>query len=896
MTAQRPALPILHTKLYRPATTPDLVVRERLLARLGSDRLPPLTLVSAPAGYGKTTLISHWLETLDRPSAWLSLDESDGEPRVFLGYLVAALRGLFPGCCRELSALLDSDELPPAAYLAARLSNELEAIAEPFVLALDDYHRIREPTVHELLDRLLAHPPRRLHLAILTRRNPPLSLAALRARHQVREIRMRDLRFDRRETAEFLERTLERPVGGSAVPRLHKTTEGWPVALRLVALALRDRDAGELARGFDGDSRELQEYLLAEILERQPEAVRECLGKTSILERFCLPLCAAVCGWTSEEGGDAASGAAFVDLLESRGLPVVALDERCRWFRYHHLFQELLRRRLDAELDAGEIAALHRRAARWLEGEGLIEDALHHVLEAGDAAAAGRLVKRHRQEILDREQWHRLDRWLARLPAEVVAADAELLLTRAWSMGNRFRHGELGLVLGRVETLLGGVAEATGRRRLQGELDVQHAHRDYFAARGRRAVAHAERALRRLPPESVTQRAAATIYLAGGLQMTGEWRRAAELIRRRLGRSAGEAATHGRMLLTLGFLQWIEADLTAFEQTGATMLEVGRSQGLPETSAFARYFQGAARYQRGDLDAAERWVAAVVSDPARPIVGNWLRCVAVLAFCHQARGRPAEARELVESAARHFLAVGNTFALAHVQACQAELALRQGRLAEAVRWASAFEAGELVPAFGFFVPGLIAARIFLAQGSPEALERARHLLADMRTFLEHTHNTRFLIDALALQALLYDAEGDESAALAALERAVVLAQPGRFLRLFVDLGPGLCALLLRLDLEGDAGRYVSEIVDAFGHEARGPQPAAAQPQLIEPLTRRELEILRLLADRLSNKEIAAELFISPVTVKRHAHNLYQKLGVHGRRAAVTRAAEIGLLA
>ncbi len=909
----KPAAPILRSKLYRPPVTADLVDRERLQARLEASHRQPLSLISAPAGYGKTTLVSSWLETCELPAAWLSLDETEGDTAIFLQYLVAAVRSLFPDACQDTLELAGASELPLTTVLAGALSNDLDAIEEPFVLVLDDYHRLREPGVHELLDRLLSHPPRGLRLVIVSRRDPPLALASLRGRHLMTEIRMRDLQFTSRETAAFLEQAVGQPIDGPGLKQLQEATEGWPVALRLAAVVLRDDyRVDDLAHGMTGDSWQVREYLVAEVLSHQTPAVRDWLCKTSILERFCAPLARAVCGASTEPSLEEArsdallDGDEFTQILENRGLFCVALDETRRWYRYHHLFQEVLQSHLRKRLDAEEIASLHARAAAWLEPQGLFEEAIRHLLECQDPTAAGRLMARHRHEIMNREQWQRLDRWLRWLPAEVVDDNPELLVLKAFSLQKRGRLRQMSVNIDRLEARLdASTDEELAGKSLRAELDALRAWRRYAEGRGDLAAEDAERALDKLPEECLTARGFATGVLAGARQMTGELERAYSGIYDAMATDPQpEPSYHCYLLWTLSMIHWMAADLPAVELSATRHLELATELGLAEASTLGRFFLGSAKYHRGQLDEAERLLSSVAAGHIVPNANYLAHGNFALASVYEAQGRSAEARAAAKTVVDYALDFGNKTLLGLGEAFSAELAIRQGRVAEAASWVRQLEADPFRPRWLFFAPEVTLAKVFLAGGDAESLDRAGDLLTSWQSYLAAIHNQRFQIEALALDAQLREARGDESAGLELLRRAVELALPGRWLRPFVDLGAGIAGLLYRLDVKGDALSYVKEILAAFGtQEPPGgeassgiPPDVPSEPQpLVEPLTSRELEILALLAQRMSNREIADRLFISPGTVKRHAHNLYGKLGVPGRREAVTKAFGLGLL-
>lgn len=690
-------LPILRTKLYRPPVAADIVVREPLLARLEAGRRLPLTLVAAPAGYGKSTLVSHWLETSEVPSAWLSLEETENEPGVFLEYLVAAVGGLYPDACPEVRAMVRADDLPPPSVVAARLTNDLDRIEDRFVLALDDFHAITDLAIHEIADFVVSQAPRSVHLVLLSRRDPLLSLARYRARHLMTEIRMPDLRFAAAETAELLGRSLGRELDEQQARALHEATEGWPVAVRLAVGAMGHREQVEgLFQGLGSGAARAQEFLLDEILLRQAPAMREWLRNTSILERFCPGLVEAVSGprrlaedeRSAGEGltSEGLTGEGFLKRLREAGLPTVALDERRRWCRYHHLVRDLLRRRLEAELEPDAIAGLHRRAAEWLEREGLLEDALCHRFAAGEPQEAAALVLRHRDALLDDEHWHRLERWISWLPQALVDGDPELVLLKAWSCEDRGRYGDFIRLFEQAEQLLEDFVDAERRDRLAAEIETMDAGRDYQAKDFASALEKSRRARQRIPRESEWVWVYATKVEAMSRQMVGDATGAFATIDDSLesGRPVSEMV-RGHLLTSRCFLHWIAADRAGLERTGRAILSVPWSRELPETAAMARYFLGAALYHADRLGEAASVLEPVATDPASPNIANQLRSVYALASIHHAGGRVDAARQLLDAASERLHQIGNTTFVPELEAFRAELDLREGRLAGSCR-------------------------------------------------------------------------------------------------------------------------------------------------------------------------------------------------------------------
>ena len=901
MQTQNQLTPIIRTKLYRPPVADDIVCRRELHKRLDEGWSLPLTLVSAPAGYGKSTVVSHWLEEDSRPVAWISLDESESDLRAFLDYFVAAVRMVAPKACGDTEALLRGPELPPVSVLAGLLCNGLDGLKKRFVVVLDDYHHVRAPEVHDLLDRLLEHPPHSLHLVIISRRNPPLALATLRARRLMTEIRIADLQFTEKETAAFLKQAAGKKLANSVVSRLQDRTEGWPVGLRLAAIALQGRaNPDSFLADLDEGVVSMQDYLMGEVLSTLSRTEIECICRSSILDRFCTPLCQALCG--NQCGADCSREHVHPAYSDRTALMTIDLDDRGVWHRYHHLLQKLLRRQLDLQVDAEGLAELHRRAARWLEENGWLDEAMEHLLKVPDPKEAAGLIVRHRNTILNREQWPWLDKWFHRLPARLVEENPELLLMKAYFLESRGRWDEYFGAAERIEKLLeleplsGETAE-----RLNAGLNVLQGYQFWFSGQGDRALECAEQALKNLPDNCFLERGEALIVYVISHQMIGTMEMGRRIALKRLADFNEEQATtfQTRIVAALGFADWMSADLPALSREGARLFELGMGAELPESVLVGRYFMGIASYLQNQLEEAEKILGSVLEAGSAGSAEYYAQSGFALALLYQARGLPEKAVGTVEQVLEFGLTTHNENVLRSARAFEADLALRQGRLPKAVKWAANYDPGPLLPIYQFHAPPLTLARIRLAQNTKVSRREARLLLNRLETWLRKIHNTRFLIDVLSLRARLFQLEEDEPAALKLLSEAVFLARPGGVVRAFADLGQWIVPLLSRLDLDEEGIRFVGRVLAAMRTDTGPSSPARpgseTQSALIEPLSPRELEILALMAERLTNKEIGAKLFISPGTVKRHTENIYQKLAVHSRRDAVAKARGLGIL-
>lgn len=908
-TVETPSDPVLHTKLHRPPNHEDHLHRPRLLNRLNQHLSRPLTLISAPAGYGKTTLASCWLEMSDNLSAWVSLDEKDNDLHRFLRYFLAAIQSRhgagFSDAVRKTMALANALTPPPPSTLADNLINELDLIEQPFILVLDDFHLIKDESVLNLLTQLLHHAPQAMHLVLIGRRDPPLPISMLRAKNLLTEIRSQELRFNEEETTMFLTRILDSRIDSATAAAVVNKTEGWVTGLRLAALSLRHR--GNLdPKLFEPqvDSQYVMEYLFTEVLSLQPPEINQYLLGTAILDRFCGPLCEAVCIPGVDPLTCAFGGWNFIDWLKKENLFLIPLDSEGLWFRYHHLFKTLLVNQLKRRCSTEEINALHVKASAWFSENGLIDEALNHARAGGNSAAEAQLIARHGFNLMDDEGWPRLERWLKSLPGDTVDKDADLLVLTAWVNAIYSRYADLGSCLDKVEALL---STRNTAEHIQGHLAALRGFTHFLAADGEHTLTCAQRALEKIPRKHRWTRVFAFILQAAAHQMLGDREKAIGVIEEAMrDPDLSNGISKGFFQANPCFIYWMEADLPAMLQITARSLKIVDDSPMSQAIAHGLYFMGIAHYHRNELEAAEEKLVWVVKDPYSQHAWNFAHSAFSLALIYQARGRTDEANQAGESVVSYALDTKNPVVLKVARAFQAELAVRQGRLAEASKWATHFEAEPFVPMYRFYVPQLTLARVLLAQDTSDSRNQAFDLLKRLHDFVLFTHNTRFQIDVLALQALLHDARGEGTVAIEKLTRALALSEPGGFIRLFVDLGPRMAELLKQLIKQDIAVGYIGRILAAIKEDAHRTMqnepdpltaqasPSGAQP-LIEPLTNRELQILDLLPQRLQNKEIAAELSISPETVKKHLNNIYGKLNVGNRLEAVEKARTLGIL-
>jgi len=891
------------TKLYRPPVTADYVPRDNLNASLEDGVKLPLTIVSAPAGYGKSSLISHWLDTRDStnasPSAWLSLDSSDSDVRIFLTYFVAALRTVSADACKEIFSIVNAESIPPLPFITTQLSNDLDELDERLILVLDDYYRINDTGINFIIDNLLEHPSRNLHLIILSRQDPGLSLAPLRAYQQLNEIRMRDLKFSSEDTLAFLAKKIEFPLQAENIERLQARTEGWPVGIRLVSLALSHQaDIEEYLYHFSIDARPLQEFLVVEVLSGLSAPVQDRLLNISILHRFNSQLCEAVCRNKNEGKGSLASGGDFIEILENSGLFCVALDGQGEWFRFHHLFAELLRKQLEERRGNEEISRLHRKASHWFRENAYFEEAISHALAGGDVEAAVEIVGSARHQLMNWDHWHRLEQWLELFSHESIQQHVHLILLRCWlQYYHWYRLDGLVKDLDQADVLLEGTSlDASAVAPLKAEVAAIRSNLAYWILEPAHGVTQAKQVLRDSPDSHECVRSTAVFALGALHQMLGNTQQGEQIVWEYMNDGRfNSPSSRARLMLPMCIAYWPEGDPQKLLKAASGLLQIGLEQDLPWSQSFARYFIGLFHYERNELNEAVKQLVIIVDDPHRYPIVNVTHCSFLLSLSYQALALPDRAREVSESIAKLTFERGNKMFIALAEAFQAELDLLQGHIVQAEYWANGFIAPAPHGLQRFFNAELISIRVMIALDTPESRAAAAEQLDSFHQLVGKIHHKRLLIDVLGMKALLADAEGDVDTATTLLHEAVVLGQPGQLIRPLADLSKGLVKLLNLLDLNQEGLQYVGKILSTLNGSSNTSAAPSETGEMLLVLSQRELQILQLFAGNLSNKEIAEQLYISPGTVKRHAHNIFRKLSVSDRHDAVSKSRGLGIL-
>ena len=916
--------PILATKLYFPPPRPKVVPRPRLIERL-NEGLPAghkLTLISAPAGFGKTTLVSEWVAALT-PSplplgegkgvrvAWLSLDAGDSDPTRFLAYFVAALQTLFAGIGAGAMAALDSPQPPPIEPLLTTLLNEITAIPDHFILVLDDYHLIEAKPVDQALATLLERQPPQMHLVITTREDPNLPLARLRVRSQLTELRAADLRFTPSEAAEFLKQVMDLNLSAEEVAILEARTEGWIAGLQLAALSMQGhQDVSGFIQAFAGNHRYIVDYLVEEVLQQQSESVQNFLLCTSILNRMCGPLCDAVLLNTS------ASGQKTLEYIEHTNLFIIPLDNERRWYRYHHLFGSLLRQRLGQSKTPEEIAQTHMRASEWFEKNGDRAEAFHHAITARDFSRAAALAETTWQGMNQSSQSAAWLGWVKQLPEELIRSRPVLCTQIAWGFmeasevdasESRLRDAERCLESPSDEMV---IVDEEQYRTLPARIAFARAYnaqsqRDYVST-----VKYAELVFKLTPEKNHFLRAQAAAILGSTYWTNGDldaacksmsdWIDSSQEVGNFIFAIAG-ASGKADILTAQGHLREV---LTTYQQS----LQLASEHEKEAQRITAHHHLGLAMlyHEMGDDEAAAQYFqkSLVLGEQSTLMDWPYRRCLAQ-ARLKEHDGDLDAAFRLLDEAKRLYVRSLIPYTRP-IEALKARIYLKQERLSKAREWAR--EQGLSVDDELSYLrefEHITLARVLLAEHQnnrdEQVILKVLSLLERLLKAAEDGKRLGSVLEILVTQVLVYQAKGDTSLAFASLERALTLAQPEGYVRIFLDEGADMVQLLREAATRGIMPNYTGKLLGAFEAQRQRSTsvfPILASPasqSLIEPLSQRELEVLRLFKTELSGPEIANQLVIALSTIRTHTESIYRKLDVNNRRAAVKRAAELGLI-
>jgi LuxR family maltose regulon positive regulatory protein len=896
---------LLTTKFYTPPIPTDWVLRPRLIEKLDAGLSSKLTVVHAPAGFGKTTLLSSWIHCIEgkdassRPRiAWLSLDMDDNDPIRFWTYFIAALQTSQADLGESCLKMLEIPRIPSVKSILATLINELAKEPQSLILVLDDYHVINAQRIHRGLAFLIDHLPPQIHLVIASRTDPPLLLAELRGRGQLNEISTNGLRFSLDEATTFFNEVLRLDLSNDNVAALHARTEGWITSLKMAAISMQGReDIPTFISTFSGTHRYIMDYLTEEVLRCQEASVQSFLLQTSILNRLSGPLCNAVTGQDGQKR---------LEQLEFANLFLIPLDDDRRWYRYHRLFAELLRSQLE-RTQPDLVSTLHKRASQWFEREGLADEAIHHALAAEDFEQAAYLIDALSPIMIAREsKFTVLGEWLVKMPSEVILSRPSLCLGLAIMNLSSGKFDTVEPLLQTAESLLDEVEEQQTLKMTSwhaGMRGIMMGLRATLASiRGdiSYTIELCQKSLKYLPEDILTGRPWIMFMLGRSYYMQGQLATASQHLdgAYTLSQEMNSSFVALSSLHILADIEFERGHLRRAEEINREAIRLGILWGGGEPlPATANSYLSLAQilYQRNEIEEAVYYVSRGIE------LCHWIPETMValsvrhgLPLFNDFQGKAGTISQVVNQLEKIAIAASSANIADILKAWLARLSLMRGDLSAADRWAASQKIGvnlKDLPELWLEYAYLTIVRLHIAHsdidGLPEILER-------LLQKAEAEERTGSVIEISILQAIALYAQSNIQKALNALEHALVLAEPEGYVRVFIDEGSQMYNLLRDAATHGIASGYVSKLLVVMRESGQRELPSAEQP-LTEPLTERELQVLELIASGLSNRETAETLFVTEGTIKKHLNNIFGKLNVKSRTQVIERARQLKIL-
>lgn len=889
-------LSILQTKLHRPRVNRDIVFRSRIVNQLESNAYKPFSLISAPAGFGKSVAVSQWLQHTNKFHTWLSLDSEHNDLRIFLSYLHAAVEKIFPGVFVQTGKMLQAIELPPIKVIAYSVINDLDRIDEDFILVLDDYHLIKEKKIHQLLNELLQYPPEHLHLSIITRTDPPLKINSLSAHGRMAELRMNDLSFTHSEISALFQELIGRSLKPEFATVILEKTEGWIVGLRMAFMNLKGtEDVDSIVNHLRGDSHSVSLYLLEEVILKQPVEVQEMLLDTAVLNRFTADLVDAIYSKDDHESLSY-SGEQLIRWLIQSNMFIIALDDQRRWFRYHHLIKDLLTKSLQKKRSPEEISKTHLRASRWFERQHLIEESIDHMLASGDLNEACRIVERHRWAKLDEDRWYVVQKWIDKLPVESRKQHPILMLSECWPLYEQFQLEKIPVILSEVEVLL---KDQSHEEELWGEVYFFYGAIYYWSGQGDEALLYFEKAQKVLLPDRMLINGLLQLLSGLSLSMTGEGEEGLHLLNQQVKATESRGGVFvSRLRGGLFFVTYFLGKLAQARKETQLALLVAQKSGIDYSSAWNYYMEACTDLQSNQLDRALLHFTSAAESRYILHTRGAIDSVAGLAITQQLMGNEDEASATLDLMVEFAEELQDPLYMIVARSCRARIALMRNELTLAQEWEKS--AGETLTMAGLFmwleVPTITQVRVLLATGTPACLKKAGTLIEEVMRISRECHFTNHVIEGLVLKALLHAKRKSIREAKETLSEAISLSEPGGWIRPFKEAGSEMIQLLTDMRPDSAYLDFINHLLDQLAIQ---PTDKAAPltheiGQIHEKVSQRESEIILMMSRGLRNKEIADKLFVAEGTVKKHVYNICQKWNVKNRISMLAIARKYGL--
>jgi len=896
------SIEVLSTKLHRPLITEDYIIRTKILEQLEKNVTKSLCIVSAPVGYGKSIAISQWLEITDKLSSWICLDEEHNDLKIFLHYLKAAMNQLFPVSLEKFESLLSDKEIPSIQILARTLIAELDQVQSKFVLVLDDYHNIDSLDIHSFMKELLRFPPKNLHLCIITRFDPPLSLSSLRIHNRMHEIRMRELSFSKMEVNDLFKKLLKIELDKDAIDSLFNLTEGWIAGLTMVSLTIGEpKDANWILNKMDRNIHLVSEFLISEVLTKQSLNFQNQLLISSILGRFCTEILHELFSVQNSENEDASNGNIFIDKLVSSNLFVIPLDNSRNWFRYHNQFKELLINQLKKTKSASEINAFHIIASEWFEKNGLLDEAIEHASLAVDIEKVTQIIEQYARKLINTGKWYVLNKWLLKIPDQVVQDRPQLLIAKGWVHMFMFDLEAIRSIVDRIDELMD---ESSEEHALSGEVAYFRGLSSMQESQdGVKGLEYLELALKLISLKEVAFRAETELLFGIAGQMQGQSEKVSKQVLHWLNDSKKLAPLREtRLLLVLKLINFVELRPDEAKKYFNRCRSIAVLNDLEEPLCWCNYLEGLIFLQKGDfknaIDLLEKVKDKRFFFHARAAVD----AIVALAIAYQLDGQSRYANNTVLVLEQFNQNLGSYFT-DFVTSCKIRLGILQEKI-DLFRHGSISSSCNPVKAvlFWFEITCETRCRLLIAEGSNRNLREAEKLLRKYEIKNDTNRNSLHLINILALQAILYYKQDKIEKAFTTLEKSLTLADASEFILPFLELGPVMAYLIKMLPNKVKQKTNIENVLHIIMIASRSISQnlkvQESQKELnhnIKSFTPRELSVLKYVSSGMRNKEIAAKLFVSDDTVKKHLYNMFQKLSVKNRLSLVSKARELGLI-
>jgi LuxR family transcriptional regulator, maltose regulon positive regulatory protein len=895
---------ILRTKFNKPLVKDDHVHRIRLIEKLNINyQKNALTLVSAPAGYGKSLLVGCWLLNYNIPFAWISLDENDNDLQTFLEYVIASIDNVSKGKLDSSVKLLQSVKTKPLQEISNILINSIDKIDKEFVLVIDDYHNIKNTDIHLLIDNLLQYPPDNIHLCIITRRDPPLKIGSLRAYNRMNEIRMNDLSFTLEEIKILFRNMTDLEIGEALSEKLLKRTEGWVTGLRLTALSVNSvEQLNGILNKIKEDNPVIIDFLVEETLDKMPEEFQKLLLKTSLLEKFCPELVDILETSEGKKKDDNINGNELIKWLESTNLFIIPLDEEHKWFRYNPLFREILSNQLKKKISQEQISTLNKKLSQWFEDKIQIENAIDHAMKAGDEELAADIVERNSAKGMDCDEWLRLEKWLSMLPVDVIDRRPRLLVLMAWIGKISFNFNLLAVSLNKCQVLLGKHPEKSP---LYGEICCLLGYLRLFVDTDiNEGIKFIKTAMKLVPDNNYgALRAETEMQYVLLKHCSGKNKEAIDYALNRLYKlNPDKQRLWERLQFGLCSVYLLDGDLLHCYRYAKQMLESIEKNRNVFAVVWSRWFMGITSFYKFELEEAKKHFEYVSQNRFNVFNHAVIDSIYSLAVTYQLLGEESKADETVDLMDDY---AGWTKRPSHntlLKSLKARLWLLRGNISEAIIWQRSFNIDVVMPTIGFFVGArtITECAVLIAEATELSLMSAGKKLKNMFDVTKALNYNGKSVELLILQSIMYNKQGLERQSLSAMKRALAIAESQGWILPFIEYGKDTMDILDKFIKKRVYVPYCQKLIEIYKKFQISEKKNALSKQnlvedLCEPLSQRELEILSLLSLGFKNKEIGDKIYLSPTTIKKHVYNIFQKLNVHTRFDAISKARKLGLI-